>query len=81
MMNNDYRKHEHTNENNESELVALIKYMVNHNTSHTKELSELAEKLSQKNEDEAYDFVKEAISDFKAANKKLSLALEAIMER
>lgn len=80
-MDNDRHWHEHINENNEDELVALIKYMINHNTSHTNELSDLADKLGGKNEGEAYDFVKGAISDFKAANQKLSLALEAIVRR
>lgn len=80
-MDSNCRQHEHTSKNSEDELVALIKYMVNHNSSHAKELSELAEKLSKKDESEAYGFVKEAISYFKAANEKLSLALEAIMGR
>lgn len=80
-MDNHCHGHEHTHKCGEDELVALMKYMLNHNASHTKELSEIAEKLGEKNESEAYDFVKEAISDFEAANKKLSLALEAIVGR
>lgn len=81
MMNSNCHRYEHINKNSEDELVALIKYMVNHNSSHAKELSELAEKLSKKNESEAYGFLKEAIFYFKAANEKLSLALEVIARR
>lgn len=80
-MDNNCQKHEYMNKSSEYELAALIKYMINHNASHTNELSELAEKLSKEDQGEAYNFVKEAISDFEAANEKLSLALEAMIRR
>lgn len=80
-MDSSCHGHEQKNKSTETELIALIQYMIHHNSSHAKELSELAEKLIEENENEAYGLVKEAISYFDAANKKLSLALETIAGR
>lgn len=80
-MDSNCHRHEHTDISSKDELVALIEYMVNHNASHAKELFELAEKLGKEDESETFCFVKEAIWDFEAANRKLSLALEAIAGR
>lgn len=80
-MDNHCHQHEHTLKSGKDELVALIEYMVKHNASHAKELSELAEMLGNKDESEAYGLVKEALLDFEAANEKLSLALKVITGR
>lgn len=80
-MNSSHHIHEHTYMSNKDELIALIRYMVNHNASHAKELSELAEKLDKEDAGEAFALAKDAISEFESANRKLTLALEVITGR
>lgn len=63
------------NVNDLDELIALIKYLVNHNKSHNEELKELASKLK---DNEAYNDIVEAISIYDKANLKLEDALKKV---
>ena len=60
------------------ELVALMKYMVNHNTAHANELAELAKKLGDMGDKMAYEQVMLAVSDFEKGNLRLSTILAAM---
>ena len=57
------------------ELVALMKYMVNHNTAHANELAGLAKKLEELGDKTAYEQVMLAVSDFEKGNLRLSAIL------
>ena len=60
------------------ELVALMKYMVNHNAAHARELAELAAKVEQVGGRAAYEQIMAAVSDFEKGNLRLSTALQAM---
>ncbi len=60
------------------ELMALMKYMVNHNTAHANELAELAKKLADMGDKTAYEQVMLAVSDFEKGNLRLSTILAAM---
>ena len=60
------------------ELVALMKYMVNHNAAHANELAELAKKLGDMGDKVAYEQVMLAVSDFEKGNMRLSTILAAM---
>ena len=60
------------------ELMALMKYMVNHNTAHANELAELAKKLDDMGDHAAYEQVMLAVSDFEKGNLRLSTILAAM---
>ena len=60
------------------ELVALMKYMVDHNASHAKELADLAAQLDQIGNHAAYEQVMTAVSDFEKGNMRLSLILSSL---
>lgn len=61
-----------------AELIALMKYMVGHNTAHANELAQLAGKLKEMGESAAYDQVMLAVSDFEKGNMRLSTVLAAL---
>ncbi len=63
--------------NNKEELVALIKYLINHNEHHNQELEELATSLKNVDND-AYLKVKDAIEHFKKGNSVLGSALNSL---
>lgn len=63
--------------NNKEELVALIKYLINHNEHHNQELEELATSLKDVDND-AYLKVKDAIEYFKKGNSVLGSALNSL---
>lgn len=63
--------------NSKEELIALIKYLINHNEHHNQELEELASNLKDVN-DVAYLKVKDAINTFKTGNAFLSDALNEL---
>ena len=54
------------------ELLALMKYMVGHNASHTKELADLASRLEQAGNHDAYEKVMAAVTDFEKGNNRLA---------
>ncbi len=60
------------------ELVALMKYMVGHNTAHANELAALARQLEAAGEKTAYDQVMAAVADFEKGNMRLSVVLSAL---
>lgn len=60
------------------ELVALMKYMVNHNTAHANELAGLAKKLEELGDKTAYEQVMLAVSDFEKGNLRLSAILASM---
>ncbi len=60
------------------ELIALMKYMVGHNTAHANELAQLAKQLQDMGEHVAYEQVMQAVSDFEKGNLRLSTVLAAL---
>ena len=60
------------------ELLALMRYMANHNASHAKELADLAVQLEKAGSHAAYEQVMAAVSDFEKGNLRLSAVLSAM---
>ena len=60
------------------ELVALMKYMVGHNAAHARELADLAQKLEEIGNHEAFEQVMAAVSDFEKGNLRLSAVLASL---
>ena len=60
------------------ELIALMRYMVNHNTAHANELAELAKKLEATGDKTAAEQVLLAVSDFEKGNLRLSTILASM---
>ena len=75
-------EHEHTHHEEHSikELILLIKYLVKHNESHTKELDDLCDELSEHGFTNAHENVINAIKKYEEGNALLSKALEEIKE-
>ena len=74
-------EHEHSHcENSVKELVLLIRYLVKHNESHTKELDDLCDKLNEHEFTKSYESVKKAIEKYEEGNAYLREALEDIKE-
>ena len=80
-----HHDHEHCSCHHEhdpmEELVALMKYMVGHNTAHARELADLAEKLDKAGNHEAFEQVMAAVSDFEKGNLRLSAVLASLNAR
>lgn len=72
-------EHAHTDTPRE-ELIALMRYMVGHNVSHTNELKELAHKLSHTGDSEACAKVLDAVRDYETGNQKLAESLEQLQK-
>ena len=60
------------------ELLALMKYMVSHNTAHANELAELANQLEKAGNRTAYEQVMAAVSDFEKGNLRLSAVMASL---
>lgn len=60
------------------ELMALMQYMVKHNTAHANELAGLAKKLGDMGDSMAYEQVMLAVSDYEKGNLRLSTILAAM---
>ena len=60
------------------ELVALMKYMANHNAAHARELADLAIQLEKAGSHAAYEQVMAAVSDFEKGNMRLSVVLASL---
>ena len=60
------------------ELMALMKYMANHNAAHTRELAELAVQLDKAGNHPAYEQVIAAVSDFEKGNLRLTAVLASL---
>ena len=61
-----------------AELIAMMKYMVNHNTAHANELAGLARQLQALGDNTAFEQVMAAVSDFEKGNMRLSAVLAAL---
>jgi hypothetical protein len=61
-----------------AEVVALMQYMVNHNTAHANELAQLAGRLKDLGDAAAFEQVMQAVSDFEKGNMRLSTVLAAM---
>ena len=61
-----------------AEVLALMRYMVNHNAQHAHELAELAKKLNTMGDSVAYEQVMQAVSYFEKGNLRLSTVLSAL---
>ena len=61
-----------------AELIAMMKYMVNHNTAHANELAGLAKQLQALGDNTAFEQVMAAVSDFEKGNMRLSAVLAAM---
>ena len=60
------------------ELMALMQYMVGHNTAHANELAELAKQFQVAGNGAAYEQVMAAVSDFEKGNMRLSVVLNSL---
>ena len=60
------------------ELLALMKYMISHNTAHANELADLAIQLEKAGSHMAYEQVMAAVSDFEKGNMRLSAVLASL---
>lgn len=60
------------------ELLALMKYMANHNTAHANELAALAKQLQQAGSTVAYEQVMAAVSDYEKGNLRLQTVLASL---
>ena len=60
------------------ELMALMKYMANHNAAHAKELADLAGQLEKIGSHAAYEQVMAAVSDFEKGNMRLQVVLASL---
>ena len=60
------------------ELLALMKYMANHNAAHAGELAELAKQFQIAGNNVAYEQVMAAVSDFEKGNMRLSMVLKPL---
>ena len=61
-----------------AEVIALMRYMVNHNAAHAGELAALAGRLKDVGDAEASEQVMRAVSDFEKGNLRLSAVLAAM---
>ena len=61
-----------------SEAIALLQYMVKHNTAHANELAKLGNKLEQLGERMASAQVMQAVADYEKGNLRLSTVLAAL---
>lgn len=60
------------------ELMALMKYMVDHNDAHAQELTELADQLRQAGKARACQQIMDAVANFDIANAQLSAVLSEL---
>ena len=77
--------HDHSHSHGEAdtpmeEMLALMKFMVNHNDAHAQELAELADQLLTAGKTRAYDQIMDAVSDFDMVNAKLDSVLNQLSE-
>ena len=72
--------HHHGSENLApiDELLALMKYMVNHNDAHCQELAELAGQLNQAGRSRAYRQLMSVVTDFDMVNARLDAVLKEL---
>ena len=74
------RSDNNTGDESMKELTVLLKYMVSHNDAHAQELAELAGKLKESGNGQAYLEIMDAVSYFDVANARLASVLEDLGE-
>jgi hypothetical protein len=75
----DHEHHHHTAGNVPmEEMVALMKYMVSHNSAHAKELAQLAQQLEAAGNRGAYRRVMDAVVNFDVGNATLAAVLDEL---
>lgn len=62
------------------ELLALMKFMVDHNDAHAQELAELADQLQSAGRGRAYGRIMDAVTEFDMGNAQLSAVLEELSQ-
>ena len=60
------------------EVLALMRYMVGHNTQHANELVTLAKRVDEMGDHTAYEQIMQAVSDFEKGNLRLSTVLASL---
>ncbi len=68
----------HCAQDPKAELMALMSYMVKHNTAHGHELEGLAKQLQEMGMTQAFEQVMLAVSDFEKGNMRLSTVLASM---
>ena len=63
------------------ELLALMRFTVDHNDAHAQELAELGSRLQESGNRAAWRQVMDAVSDFDMVNAKLDAVIESISEK
>lgn len=61
-----------------AEMLALMRFMINHNDAHAQELAELAEQLQDMGKERAYRKIMDAVTDFDMVNAKLDAILKEL---
>ena len=76
--NHDHdHEHEHSHDfTPEQELLALVHYMAHHNADHADELEDLAEKINEIGNNEAYNKLTAAIAKFREGTELLEEVME-----
>ena len=62
------------------ELLALMKFMVNHNDAHAQELAELAGQLKDAGRERAYRKIMNSVADFDMVNAQLDSVVRELTE-
>ena len=75
--------HHHHDHHGESftpmdELLALMKYMVNHNDAHAQEMANLADQLKDLGKTRAYEKIMDAVADFDMLNAKFDAIVKEL---
>ena len=70
--------HHHSHGTPMEELLALMKFMVNHNDAHAQELAELAGQLKDAGKAHAYRKLMDAVASFDMANAQLDAVLKEL---
>lgn len=60
------------------ELLALMKYMVNHNDAHAQEMANLADQLKDLGKTRAYEKIMDAVADFDMLNAKFDAIVKEL---
>lgn len=77
--------HTHTHEeltafDSVNQAIALLSYMLEHNTHHAEELHELSHKLEATGKTAAAELTDKALDKYRAGNNELAAALQALKE-
>jgi len=64
----------------QAELLALMKFMVAHNDAHAQELAELASRLKEAGKEKAYRQLMETVADFDSVNARLEAIRKQLMQ-